>query len=238
MSEEWLAAKSMVMPLCLAQRGESSGLSKYGRENDMNTGTATGCTINGADTLRSAQGLGTHELLIAGFGGQGVLSMGMTLGYAAMIEQKEISWMPSYGPEMRGGTANCIVIVSDNKISSPIITTFDTIIALNQPSLDKFEKAVKPGGLLMFDSTNIITPPTRTDIEIVPIAASDEASKMKNMKVMNMIVLGAFIEQRPVVSVESIMNALKKVLPDRYHHLLPLNEQALRRGAELVAQEV
>src|SRR5512140_2121363 len=115
-----------------------------------------------------------HELLVAGFGGQGVLSLGMTLSYAGMVEGKEISWMPSYGPEMRGGTANCIVIVSDGKISSPILTTFDSVIALNQPSMDKFESAVKPGGLLLYDSTSIINPPTRTDIDIVPIPASDE----------------------------------------------------------------
>ena len=175
----------------------------------------------------------THELLIAGFGGQGVLSMGMTLAYAGMIEEKEISWMPSYGPEMRGGTANCVVIVSDSKISSPIVTRFDTVVALNQPSMDKFEKSVKPGGLLLYDSTNIITPSIRTDIQIVPIPASDEAVKLKNSKTMNMIVLGAFLERTKVVEVESIMEALKKVLPDRYHHLLPLNEQALRRGMEL-----
>lgn len=202
----------------------------------MNVRTTRNYTMNGAETLRSAQGLGTHELLIAGFGGQGVLSMGMTLGYAAMIDNKEISWMPSYGPEMRGGTANCIVIVSDKKISSPIVTTFDTVIALNQPSLDKFEKAVKPGGLLMYESTTIITPPTRTDIEIVPIAASEEASKMKNSKIMNMIVLGALLEQTNVVAAPSVMDALKKVLPERYHHLLPLNEQALLRGRELAAE--
>jgi 2-oxoglutarate ferredoxin oxidoreductase subunit gamma len=175
----------------------------------------------------------THELLVAGFGGQGVLSMGMTLAYAGMIEKKEISWMPSYGPEMRGGTANCIVIVSDKQISSPIITVFDTVVALNQPSLDKFEKAVKPGGLLIYDSTNIITPPTRTDIDIVPIAASDEAVKMNNTKIMNMIILGAFIAKTNIVEVEALMHALKEVLPERYHHLLPLNEQALRRGMEL-----
>ena len=175
----------------------------------------------------------THELLIAGFGGQGVLSMGMTLAYAGLIEKKEISWMPSYGPEMRGGTANCIVIVSEKQISSPIITTFDTVIALNQPSLDKFEKAVKPGGKLIYDSTNIIVPPTRTDIDIFPIPASDEAVKMNNTKIMNMIVLGSFIAETNVVEIESLMHALKEVLPERYHNLLPLNEQALRRGMEL-----
>ncbi|MEK9138089.1 MAG: 2-oxoacid:acceptor oxidoreductase family protein [Bacteroidota bacterium] len=178
----------------------------------------------------------THELLVAGFGGQGVLSMGMTLAYAGMIENKEISWMPSYGPEMRGGTANCIVIVSGKKISSPIITAFDTVIALNQPSLDKFEKTVKPGGKLIYDSTNIIAPPKRTDINIIPIAASEEAVKMNNTKIMNMIVLGSFIAQTNVVEINSVMQALKEVLPERYHHLLPLNEQALRRGMDLVRE--
>jgi 2-oxoglutarate ferredoxin oxidoreductase subunit gamma len=175
----------------------------------------------------------THELLAAGFGGQGVLSMGMTLAYAGMLEEKEITWMPSYGPEMRGGTANCITIVSDAKISSPIITTFDTVVALNQPSLDKFEHAVKPGGLLVYDSTSILTPPTRTDIDVLALPASEEAVGMKNTKIMNMIVLGAFIGRTRVVRIESILAALRKVLPERYHHLLPLNEQALRRGMEL-----
>jgi 2-oxoglutarate ferredoxin oxidoreductase subunit gamma len=178
----------------------------------------------------------THELLAAGFGGQGVLSMGMTLAYAGMIEGKEISWMPSYGPEMRGGTANCIVIMSDKKISSPIITTFDTVVALNQPSMDKFEKVVRPGGLLLYDSTNIISPPTRTDIHCMAVPASDEAVKMQNTKIMNMIVLGAFIEETHTVALESVMQALKKVLPERYHHLLPLNEEALKRGMELAGQ--
>ncbi|RPH34965.1 2-oxoacid:ferredoxin oxidoreductase subunit gamma [bacterium] len=175
----------------------------------------------------------THELLAAGFGGQGVLSMGMTLAYAGMLEGKEISWMPSYGPEMRGGTANCVTIVSDTKISSPIVTTFDTVVALNQPSLDKFEHAVKPGGLLVYDSTSILTPPTRTDIHVLALPASDEAIALKNTKIMNMVVLGAFIGRTRVVQIESIMAALRKVLPERYHHLLPVNEQALKRGMEL-----
>jgi 2-oxoglutarate ferredoxin oxidoreductase subunit gamma len=136
---------------------------------------------------------------------------------------------------MRGGTANCIVIVSDKRISSPIVTSFDTVIALNQPSMEKFEKSVKPGGLLLYDSTNIIVPPTRQDVRIVPIPASEEATKMKNARIMNMIVLGAFIEQTRIIEIKSVMAALKKVLPERYHHLLPLNEQALQRGTELCA---
>ena len=177
----------------------------------------------------------THEILIGGFGGQGVLSMGMTLAYAGMLEGKEVSWMPSYGPEMRGGTANCIVILSDRKVSSPIITTFDTVIALNQPSLDKFENAVRPGGLLMYDSTNIITPSSRSDIQVVSIPASEEAVKMNNSKITNMIVLGSFVELRNIVAVESLMKALKSVLPERYHHLLPLNDRAMRLGMDLVS---
>ena len=177
-----------------------------------------------------------QEAIFSGFGGQGVLTMGMLLGYAGVIEDKEVTWMPSYGPEMRGGTANCIVIVSDDRISSPIVTAFDTVIALNQPSLDKFEKAVKPGGLLIYDSTSAVTRPSRTDIQIVPLPAGDEAVKMKNTKVLNMIVLGAFLDRTHIVEIGSIMKALRKALPERYHHLLPLNEQALRRGMELAGQ--
>jgi 2-oxoglutarate ferredoxin oxidoreductase subunit gamma len=187
------------------------------------------------DRLKKASTM-THELLFAGFGGQGVLSMGMTLSYAGMIEGKEISWMPSYGPEMRGGTANCMVIISDTKISSPIISKFDAVVALNQPSLDKFEQAVKPGGVLVYDSTNIINAPTRTDVQVVAIAASDEAVKLKNTKIMNMIVLGALLERQHVVGFDAVLKGLKEVLPERHHHLLPLNEQALRRGMELAAE--
>jgi 2-oxoglutarate ferredoxin oxidoreductase subunit gamma len=175
----------------------------------------------------------THDILFAGFGGQGVLSMGMTLAYAGMVEGKEVSWMPSYGPEMRGGTANCIVILSDHQISSPILSKFDSVVALNQPSLDKFEKAVKPGGLLIYDSTNIIRQPIRTDITVPAVPASQAAVEMKNTKVMNMIVLGAFLELRPLVPLESVLEALRHVLPERHHHLIPLNQQALERGREL-----
>lgn len=178
----------------------------------------------------------TEEIIIAGFGGQGVLSMGMILCYSGIMEDKEVSWMPSYGPEMRGGTANCITIVSDKKISSPIISKFDTVIAMNQPSVDKFENAVKPGGYLIYDSTNIINPPKREDINIIGIDASSTAAGMKNTKVLNMIMLGAFIQKRPIIKFENIIEGLKQVLPERYHHLLPLNEEALRKGMELVEQ--
>ncbi len=174
-----------------------------------------------------------HELVFAGFGGQGVLSMGQVVVYAGMAENREVCWMPSYGPEMRGGTANCTAIVSDAPISSPIIGRFDAAVILNQPSMNKFERTVKPGGMLFYESTNIINRPTRTDIAIIPVPASDAALKLNNIRVMNMIMLGALLGKRRIVGHDAIITALKKVLPERHHHLIPLNEQALRRGAEL-----
>ncbi|MBK9731588.1 MAG: 2-oxoacid:acceptor oxidoreductase family protein [Chitinophagaceae bacterium] len=179
-----------------------------------------------------------EELVVAGFGGQGVLSLGMTLAYAGMIENKEISWMPSYGPEMRGGTANCITIISDNKISSPIISLFDSALVLNQPSMDKFAPRVKKGGLLLYESGNIFKPANRTDIEIIGIPASTEALMMKNAKIMNMIMLGAYLHLKPIVKTDSILEALKKVLPEKYHHLLDINRQALEKGAALLQQQL
>lgn len=175
----------------------------------------------------------TEEIIIAGFGGQGVLSMGQILCYGGVIEGKEVSWMPSYGPEMRGGTANCMVIVSDSKISSPILTKFDIVIALNQPSLDKFESAVKPGGLLIYEASTILNLPTRTDIDILPIEAANEAAKLENTKVMNMIILGSLLKKKRIITFETAIEALKKVLPERYHKLIPLNKTAMEKGMEL-----
>ena len=178
-----------------------------------------------------------EEIIIAGFGGQGVLSMGQMLAYSAMVENKEISWMPSYGPEMRGGTANCITIISDEKISSPIISVFDTAIVLNQPSMEKFESKVKPGGMLIYEQNNVTVPTTRTDIEVIGIPAAEEAVKLNNTKLLNMIILGAFLERKPIVSTEAVMEAWKTVLPERYHHLYDLNRKALEIGAELVEKQ-
>ena len=179
----------------------------------------------------------SHDCIFAGFGGQGVLSMGQILSYAAMIERKEVSWMPAYGPEMRGGTANCIVIVSDARISSPIVTAFDSAILLNQPSLDKFEQAVKPDGLLIYETSTVIKPPVRTDIEVVAVNAMEEARELESKQVANVLLLGVFLGLRPVVSTASVLQALKKVLPPHRQHLLPLNERALARGTE-IAREV
>ena len=176
----------------------------------------------------------SHDCIFAGFGGQGVLSMGQILSYAAMIENKEVSWMPAYGPEMRGGTANCIVIVSDTRISSPIVTAFDSAILLNQPSLDKFEHTVKPDGLLIYETSTVIKPPVRADIEIVPVNAMEEARKLESKQVANVLLLGVFLALRPIVSNDAVLQALKKVLPPHRQNLLPMNELALVRGREIV----
>lgn len=177
-----------------------------------------------------------HEIIFAGFGGQGVLSMGQIIAYTALIENKEVSWMPSYGPEMRGGTANCNVIVSDGRISSPLVSKYDSAIVLNQPSMDKFEHSVKPGGLLMYEKSAIINLPTRTDIEIVAIDAAEEALKLNKRQVANMIMVGAFLAKRPILKIENILKALKKVLPERHHHTIPLNEKALLLGQKLMQE--
>ena len=177
-----------------------------------------------------------EEIIIAGFGGQGVLSMGKILAYSGLMEGKEVTWMPAYGPEQRGGTANVTVIVSDEKISSPILSKYDAAIILNQPSLAKFESKIKPGGVLIYDGYGIINPPTRTDIKIYRIDAMDEANERKMAKTFNMIVLGGLLKIRPIVSIESVVKALRKTLPERHHHLIPMNEEAIKIGMEIIKE--
>ena len=152
------------------------------------------------------------EIIISGFGGQGVLSMGKILAYSGLMEDKEVTWIPAYGPEQRGGTANVTVIVSDKRISSPILSRYDVAIVLNQPSLEKFEPKVKPGGILIYDGYGIINPPTRKDINVYRIDAMDKAADMKNAKVFNMIVLGGLLKVCPVVSTEGLHSALFNIL--------------------------
>ena len=178
-----------------------------------------------------------HEIIIAGFGGQGVLSMGKILAYAALFEGKEVTWMPAYGPEQRGGTANVTVIVSDERISSPILSKYDIAVVLNQPSLDKFESRIKPGGTLIYDPYGINTPPQRKDITIYTVQAMDAAAEMSNVKSFNMIVLGGLLKVCPIVSADVVIKALHKTLPPRHHNLIPLNEEALRRGHEIIKSE-
>ena len=178
-----------------------------------------------------------QEIIIAGFGGQGVLSMGKILAYSALMEDKEVTWMPAYGPEQRGGTANVTVIVSDDRISSPILSQFDIAIILNQPSLAKFEGKVKPGGIIIYDGYGIIEPPTRPDVTIYRIDAMDEANERGMVKTFNMMVLGGLLKVSPIVSIESILKALYKTLPERHHKLIPMNEEAIRIGMEIIREQ-
>ena len=178
----------------------------------------------------------TQEIIIAGFGGQGVLSMGKILAYSGLMEDKEVSWFPSYGPEQRGGTANVTVILSDTTISSPILNEYDIAIILNQPSLDKFESHVKPGGILIYDPNGFKRIPSRKDIYIYKIDAIDTATQMKNTKAFNMIVLGGLLKVCPMVDMANVMLGLKKSLPERHHGLLPMNEQAIHKGMEIIQE--
>lgn len=175
-----------------------------------------------------------EELIIAGFGGQGVLSMGKILAYSGIMKNLEVSWMPSYGPEMRGGTANVTVILSDERISSPILNAYDTAIILNQQSLDKFECKVKPNGILLYDTNGILRHPNRTDIKIYQIEAATEAARLNNLKVFNMIVLGAYLKLTNFLELKHVVEGLKKSLPSRYHHLVQANADAINIGMDLV----
>lgn len=176
-----------------------------------------------------------EEIIIAGFGGQGVLSMGKILAYAGLMGGLEVTWMPSYGPEQRGGTANVTVILSDAAISSPVLNSYDTAVILNQQSLDKFESKVKPGGTLIYDPYSIHHAPTRTDINIVPVDAMEATFELGSSKTYNMVLLGALIKVRPLVTVDAVMAGLRKALPERHHHLLPLNKDAILCGMTLPA---
>ncbi|MCK4747446.1 MAG: 2-oxoacid:acceptor oxidoreductase family protein [Bacteroidales bacterium] len=178
----------------------------------------------------------TEEIIIAGFGGQGVLSMGKILAYSGIMQEQEVSWMPSYGPEMRGGTANVTVILSDDRVSSPVLQSYDTAILLNQQSVDKFEDMVKPGGLMIYDPNGITRHPERDDIRIFQVEAAGEAARMKSPITFNMVVLGAYISVNPVVEYENVIKGLRKSLPQRHHHLIPVNETAIQRGMEIVKE--
>ncbi len=178
----------------------------------------------------------TEEIIIAGFGGQGVLSMGKILAYSGIMQDQEVSWMPAYGPEMRGGTANVTVIISDERINSPVLAQYDTAIILNQQSMTKFEEAVKPGGILLYDPNGISQHPTRTDINIYQVEGTAEAARLKAGKSFNMVVLGAYLAIKPIVKHENVIKGLKKSLPERYHKLIPMNETAIESGRNIVKE--
>ena len=173
-----------------------------------------------------------QEIIIAGFGGQGVLSMGKILAYSGLMEGKEVSWMPSYGPEQRG--ANVTVILSDDRISSPVLNEYDIAIILNQPSMEKFENKVKKGGIIIYDGYGIHTPVKRTDVSVYRVDAMDAATEMKNEKAFNMLILGGLLKIVPMVKLENVLLGLKKSLPERHHKLIPMNEAAIKKGMEII----
>jgi 2-oxoglutarate ferredoxin oxidoreductase subunit gamma len=175
-----------------------------------------------------------ETIIIAGFGGQGVLSMGKILAYSGVMQGLEVSWMPAYGPEMRGGTANVTVILSDAPISSPIAHEYDAAIILNQQSMTKFEPMVKAGGVLIYDTNGITHHPTRTDIDIYTIDATEEAARRGMIRMFNTMVLGGYLNVRPVLSMTSVEKGLEKSLPERLHRLIPANRQAIEVGASLI----
>lgn len=168
---------------------------------------------------------------MAGFGGQGVLSMGSLLAYAGMLEGKQVTWMPAYGAEQRGGTANCSVIVSDKPIGSPVVVEPTELIVMNRPSLDKFISRVKPGGLVFINVSLVTQKVERSDVTIFEIPATGVALSLGSDRVANMVVLGAYIEATKAVAMTSVIESLKKALPVHRHNLIPMNEKALEKGA-------
>jgi len=175
-----------------------------------------------------------ERVIMAGFGGQGVMSIGQLLTYAGMIENKNVSWLPSYGPEMRGGTANCNVMVSDTNIGSPIVTEATAAIVMNRPSLDKFEKDIVKDGNLLINSSLIDRKAERDDLKAYYIPANEIANELGNSRVANMVMLGAYLELTNAVKIESILEAFKKVFGESKSHLIPINKEALEKGAELI----
>ena len=169
----------------------------------------------------------TQKLVIAGFGGQGVMLIGQMIAYAGMLEGKEVTWMPAYGPEMRGGTANCTVIISDKKISSPIVTEATAVVAMNLPSLIKFEHIVKPGGQLFINTSLIKENSSRNDVKINQVDSIEIAQDLHNVKVSNMVILGAIIHETGIVRIDSIEKVMEKLFTGKKAALLPLNKKAL-----------
>lgn len=176
-----------------------------------------------------------EKVIMAGFGGQGIMAIGKLLAYAGMLEDKEVTWLPSYGPEMRGGTANCAVIVSDSAIGSPVISDDATAaIVMNLPSLTKFENDVIPGGKIIINSSLIEQKSSRSDVDVYYVPANEIAAKLGTAKAANMVMLGAYLELCKTVKNESVMKAFLKVFGENKTNLIPLNEEALKKGAEAV----
>ncbi len=177
----------------------------------------------------------TLEFIFAGAGGQGVMSMGMVLAGAALREGRQVSWLPSYGPEQRGGTANCMVVVSDEPVASPLVVEPDVLVVMNQPSLERFGAAVRPGGLLFVNRDLVPGAPGRADVRVHSLDVLGAARELGEARVANMVMLGAVLRVTGAASLASAAAALPWALPPRYHHLLPVNRMALELGAQLVA---
>ncbi|TYP56680.1 2-oxoacid:acceptor oxidoreductase family protein [Thermosediminibacter litoriperuensis] len=170
------------------------------------------------------------EVIMAGFGGQGIMLMGEILAHSAMLEGREVSWIPSYGPEMRGGTANCMVVISDKRIPSPIISSPDILVAMNKPSMDKFTPTVKSGGIVILNRALIDEKPARQDIEIIEVDASGIADELGNMKVANMVALGVLVGRTGIVKPETVLKSIDYFLPEHRKNMIEINEKALMRG--------
>ena len=177
------------------------------------------------------------EIIIAGFGGQGVLFAGQILAYAAMDIGKEVTWIPSYGPEMRGGTANCTVVIADEEIGSPLVKYPPLAVALNLPSFDKCEETLAPGGTLIVNQSMVYRGPRREDINVILVPCNEIAEEIGNKKLLNMVAVGALLTALPEITMKDVEKALEAHLPTRHKHLLPSNFEALRRGYE-AAQKV
>ena len=178
-----------------------------------------------------------QEIIVSGFGGQGTLFAGQLLAYAAMDNGYHVTWIPSYGPEMRGGKARCTVVISDEEIGSPLVRRPSAAIVLNIPSMEAFEPAVKPGGVLVVNSSLVPQKSKRDDIRIIYAPASDMATELGNVRMANVICLAALVEIIGVVSLQAVKQALDDHLPERHRRLLRLNYEAMDKGAALVRDE-
>jgi len=177
--------------------------------------------------------MASTSIIIAGFGGQGILFIGKVLAYMGLVEEKELSWLPSYGPEMRGGTCNCNVIIADDPVGSPIISEADVLIAMNLPSLDKFEPYVKKGGKIFVDSTLVERKVARDDVEAFYIPATKMAGEMNVPTLANMIILGNVIKNCSDIPSTHLEDALKKVISSKHADMLEVNKKALQAGMDL-----
>jgi 2-oxoglutarate ferredoxin oxidoreductase subunit gamma len=176
-----------------------------------------------------------EEVIISGFGGQGALFAGQLLAYTAMDEGWHVTWIPSYGPEMRGGTAHCIVIISSEEIGSPVISRPSTCIVMNPPSMEKYEPLIVSGGLLVANSTLVRGHSSRTDIQTVFVPANDLAAEIGNVKMANVVLLGAMLSKREFLPLDGIKRALDRHIPKGREHIIEPNKRALDRGLEFAS---